>query len=795
MDAVTRSGTIFCIVALAVLIVACGGAEERKAAHLEKGKGLYEQGQYVKARLEFKNVLQIDPKHVEALYMLGLADEKIHDWREAFASYSHAVKLDPGHVDARVKLGNLHLLNKAHDEALGAAEAALTYQPDHADALVLRGLALSRLGDREGAMRDARMAWETHPGHVNAASLLAWLYAGERQTDEAVRVLRAAARQGSERTQLDVMLAGVYSRAGRHEQAVEVFREVVLRKPRNVAYRTRLAALYAKLGKLDQAERVLREGVELEGDNTASKLALVSFLSRHRDRVSAEKQLVGFIEQASDAYELRFALARLYEADDQPDKVKRVYRDIIETEDAGSHQMTARNRLAQLLLKEDKLEEAGALVEEVLEDNPNDSRALLISGSIALAQKDAGGAIADARTLLRGEPTSPRALRLLARAHLLNRDLQLAKGNLEKAVRANPRDIQSRLELTQLQLQMRVEGEAVASLVQILALSPDHSGALEAMAKVHIKRRKWAEAEQLVARMKAARPHQWQGYYMKGLLEQARGNWDKSIEELELALEREPRAIAPLTAMTRSHLALEQPDQAFARVKAAIGKWPGHAAAYKLLGDLLSGQRNHNEAIAAYGKAIELKPKWAPAYLGLGNLHLVRGDEARAIEVYQQGLEAAPDHLPLSLQLANAYEKSGDYARAISELERVLKQRPDADVAANNLAMLLINHRSDQRSLDTALVLAQRFEHSRNPAFGDTLGWVHYKRGDVDQAIAVLQKALLKAPDAPVINYHSGMAYLKKGRTQEATTHLSKAVRAKAKFLGLEEARQALARP
>ena len=53
------------IVAMVGLLAACGGSEERKAKYMDEGKQLFTAGDYQKAQLSFKNVLQIDPKDVE----------------------------------------------------------------------------------------------------------------------------------------------------------------------------------------------------------------------------------------------------------------------------------------------------------------------------------------------------------------------------------------------------------------------------------------------------------------------------------------------------------------------------------------------------------------------------------------------------------------------------------------------------------------------------------------------------------------------------------------------------------
>ena len=50
-----------CLVLLFVALTACGGAEGRKSAYMQMGQGFFDSGSYEKARVEFKNVLQIDP--------------------------------------------------------------------------------------------------------------------------------------------------------------------------------------------------------------------------------------------------------------------------------------------------------------------------------------------------------------------------------------------------------------------------------------------------------------------------------------------------------------------------------------------------------------------------------------------------------------------------------------------------------------------------------------------------------------------------------------------------------------
>ena len=52
--------------------------------------------------------------------------------------------------------------------------------------------------------------------------------------------------------------------------------------------------------------------------------------------------------------------------------------------------------------------------------------------------------------------------------------------------------------------------------------------------------------------------------------------------------------------------------------------------------------------------------------------------------------------------------------------------------------------------------------------FVDSLGWVHFKLGNIDLAVAFLEKATLLEPADPVITDHLADAYWQAGRLNEA---------------------------
>jgi Flp pilus assembly protein TadD len=122
----------------------------------------------------------------------------------------------------------------------------------------------------------------------------------------------------------------------------------------------------------------------------------------------------------------------------------------------------------------------------------------------------------------------------------------------------------------------------------------------------------------------------------------------------------------------------------------------------------------------------------------------------------------------------------------------VLALTPRAAAAANNLAWIYSEHGGDQ---DKALQLAQMAKEVApdDPRVSDTLGWILYKRGVHQRALALLKESAAKLPDNPQVQYHLGMAYAQVGDQAGARQALEFAVKSPADFQGKDEARKTLA--
>jgi len=427
---------------------------------------------------------------------------------------------------------------------------------------------------------------------------------------------------------------------------------------------------------------------------------------------------------------------------------------------------------------------------EILTDCDQD--ALVLRGSLALDAGDAGAAIADYRAALKDNPNSPDVSRLLARAHQANKEPQLAIDTLLKAAEANPAALQLRGDLANLYSQQQNLDAVIGQLDEVLKQDPGNRPALEGKFKTYIYQKNWTKAMEVADQLKIQLPNDPVGFYFAGLVHQAQQKLPESIEQFESALAVAPDAVQPLSQLVKSHLAMDKRDVAEKRLAEVLERNPKNFVANNLLGELQLTSKRFEEAKKSFETALVSNDKWAILYRNLATAKLALKDEAGAVKTMEEGIEKTGGSSLLVTGLATYLEKAGKLDQAVAQYEKVLKEDPKSQLAANNLAMLLIEYKTDDASRQRARELSKMLVDSPEAAYLDTVGWVEYKFGDYQKATEYLEKAVQAAPDAALIRFHLGMAYVGLGNKVLAKDNLKQAVDANIEFKGLEQAKAEL---
>ncbi|HUN74141.1 MAG TPA: tetratricopeptide repeat protein [Steroidobacteraceae bacterium] len=785
------TGLAAALLGCCIVLAGCGGAEARRASHVERGQRYLAAGNLAKAQIEFRNALQIAPQSIEARLLIAQVDERLGNLAEATGLYESAIELQPDNVRARVGLGNLYALHGAPDRALATVRPALVGHPDDPDLLTVRGAALAAQQDRRAARADAERAVKVAPGNEDAVALLASLDVLDGRSEEAVNLLRAtlARRPGS--IDLRQVLASLYVRLDKPSEAAAQLAQIVAQSPKSLQYRYQLASLYARARRLDDADRVFRDAIAARPDDSGARLAYVEFLAQYRSSAAAERVLDAFIqrEPADDALQLGLGALQLREG--RAAQAIATYRSIAERDGEHPGALEARNRMAALLMQQGQWDQASDQIAAVLRVSPRNDDALLLRANVALDRGNPGAAIGDLRAVLHDQPRSAPVMRTLARAYRANGQAALAEETLRAAEDAAPLDVAVRLELAQLLTQTHRPDQALSLLEQTVARFPKNLTAEEALVRAYLARKSLAAAQAGAERLQAQAPALPVGFYLAGLIAGEQNRPEEAARELEHALKLRPDAVDALVVLTQVDLRAGRAQQALARAQSAAAAAPRNAAIQDLVGELLLSSKDYPRAIRQLTLATQLAPRWWLPYGRLASAEAASGDTAGAIRTYEQGIAAAGMQSVLATDLASLYEQQGRIDDAIREYEAL--QTHDPTLAANNLAMLLVTYRKDRASLDRAQHLVAGFAASENPQLLDTAGWVQLKLGDVQRALPELEKAADRAPHSSVIRYHLGMAEYQAGERNRARLELRSALSGSTSFIGSDEARSTLA--
>ncbi len=774
-------------------IAGCGGAQDRYASHMSKGDDFFAGTNYEKARIEFRNALQILPNDAQARYMYGRSMERLGKVREAAGMYQGAIDSDTNHAGARAALGRVFVFAGAPQKALELIEPAIAKNVNDAELLTVRAAARAQLNQPDDALADAELAVKLAPDNENAVALLASIYRQRNESPRAVALLKTTLEKVPAATELRQVLSLLYLSLGDKVGAEGEMRKIIEQRPDDARARYSLAIFLSGEKRFDDAENVLKAAIAAAPDNIDAKLVYADFLSTQREPARGVTALQEFIREESDNYDLRLGLGALQQRNGKNAEAMTVYKEVVDKAGTKPPGLIARNRLAAMYAAERKNDEARKLVQEVLAENPRDNDALLLRGNLAMQGNDPAAAIGDLRAVLRDQPEAVPVLRALARAHVANHEPALAEETLQRAVALSPGDADVRVELAQMLAQAGKSEQALPLIEQTVRDNPTHVLAREILVRMYLARGDYPAARVAAEDLKTLAPEKAVGFYLAGIAAQAEKRVADAQAAFEQALKLQPDAADALAALARLHVTSGHPELAQATVERALAQNPAHFAARNLLGELRLAEKKFVPAQQEFTQVVAAAPEWPLGWRNLALAQLAANDRNGAVATLEKGVVRCNWDFSLVADLAALYERNGEFDKAIGKYEELIARRRGVEAAENNLAMLLITYRKDQKSLDRARELTEQFANSPNAALLDTHGWVLYRRGQYAEALAVLERANQMAPQAYVVRFHLGMAQLKSGQNTQARENLQAALQSKSAFAGSDEARAALA--
>jgi tetratricopeptide (TPR) repeat protein len=357
----------------------------------------------------------------------------------------------------------------------------------------------------------------------------------------------------------------------------------------------------------------------------------------------------------------------------------------------------------------------------------------LIFGKALLMQQD-GDAEGALKLLEKNPPQNGEVAPVLLRARLLQ---SLNRGKealplLQKSIRQYPDDKRLGLTYARTLVEQNRMGEAKVQFASLVEQYPEDDELRFSLALVCLEGKAWDEAEG----------------YLEELIER-----DSHVDSAHLNLGRiaEERN-DPETALTQYAL---------------VGPGNDYLPAQLRQADILISHGRGTEASKKLAAARDAQPDFAiQLYLIEAETLSANNQTDRAWNVLQQALKQYPDDMNLLYSRAMLAEKRNNLEQMERDLRAIIKREPDNAMALNALGYTLSDRTT--RYAEAKALIQQAYDlNPDDPAVLDSLGWVNFRLGNLDEAERLLRQALERFPDQEVAA-HLGEVLWANGKQREA---------------------------
>ncbi len=249
---------------------------------LEQARTAHQGGQLPRAEALYRQVIQAEPAHPVACYLLGVACHGLAKMEDAERALREAVRLRPTHPEACNHLGVVCLLLGKFEEAVARFQQVLQQQPDFADAR--KNLARTResvaVQQCAAALNDQGAALEEQGRFDEAGNLYQRAYVLQPETalyaknlgvvlgklgrfEEALALLRRALALQPEFAEAHLALGAAQHKLGRRVEAFHAYQNAIRIKPELVSAHSNLGDLLVKAGEMDAAIESYRRAIAL----------------------------------------------------------------------------------------------------------------------------------------------------------------------------------------------------------------------------------------------------------------------------------------------------------------------------------------------------------------------------------------------------------------------------------------------------------------------------------------------------------------------------------------------------
>ena len=568
----------------------------------------------------------------------SVALAKVHvarnDLQGAEQILQQAVSNDPRSPQPHVALGALYVAEQRIPEAEQQFRAALAIDPANGPALLNLGTIELQAGHMDDADRIFRKLSALPDKQYKPAHAIFLFRTGRR--DAALAELEKISAADPSDREAETRVVAAYLAANRPADAERVVNANLRGNPKDVDALLLRSRLFLQTGKPDAAQADLTKAIGYRNESPEAHYLLARVYAI-RGNIPKEQHEFGEALRLSPRYiPARVALAQSLMRTNQAQSALNVLNDC--PQDQRRMQVIVIQR-AWALLDTGGIDAARMTIDPVLAVS-RAPEALLVEGTIRFDSKDYAGARSSAEEALRTKPDDLRALNLIFRAYLAQKQIPAGIQALREWANRSPRSAPVQSLLGDMLLAAQMRDQARAAFAAAIADDPNYHPALLTVAEMDISDGKVDRARPVLERLSAQRDVA--ATLMLADLELRSGSQDTAIAYFRKAVDADPTNIGALNNL--AYLLVE------------------HAHAL-------------DEGMKFARRAQQLAPENPSTNDTLGWAYFREGDYTTALSYLSRAVENGPTPEE-KYHLAVVYIKSGDAAKGQQLMEAALKEDP-----------------------------------------------------------------------------------------------------------------------
>lgn len=429
--------------------------------------------------------------------------------------------------------------------------------------------------------------------------------------------------------------------------------------------------------------------------------------------------------------------------------------------------------LGQIRFRQKHFPEAKQHLEQALKMEPSLARAQSLLGVMALNDGKKAEAKTAFQLALKWRPDDQPALLGMGFTEYNDGHFREAVNWLEQLPRTNAAQGQAQMVITLSEFQLGRAERALASANRAWALLPDDPQAGYFAVRAQVWNRDFAGAQRTLALCTQRAPDFAMNYHAAAVLALAQGKTAAALQAAAEGAKRHPTNALLRTLEVELERTGGQLDRSITDARRLQQDFPKDPLAWLAVANGLLMKRDYVPAREAIRQGLALAPGDTDLRQRLLDSYVLAGRVGEAAPEFEKMLQADPDNRDLLFMCARLQAAAGDVDAAEGHYRQLLKLDPRNAAALNNLASLLTSVAAKR---DDAVKLAERAYtvQGDNGAIQDTLGYLYLLTGDSQRALLMLRSAAAALPKDPEVGFHLAEALVREGQLAEARQQISK---------------------